>query len=341
MPTTVVQPQYGAVATADKAAEYRMFFEKTLLEHAQHKLQLYDDAYQAEIPGGQGAKTIRMFRPPIADIANVITLTEGTPPSSAPYKLIYEFVTRTLAQFGGYAQVSDIVDETEFLNTGETLTKKFAEEAALWCDTLIRNACINGSTEEPTKFQKIYAGPATDFTTLGAQAASASTLVAALLLDCVTMLRLAKAPTFDDGFYNAVVSPEQEDDLIKENGTAWMYASAFNKPDQIYKGEIGNLSGIKVKRATNPMRQSGTEGTDVGAAGTIIAALIYGKDSFAVPKLSGESPASPKVNVISQPDSANPFGQFITYVWKTFFNSMCCNANFGITLQTKTTYAVP
>jgi N4-gp56 family major capsid protein len=153
------------------------------------------------------------------------------------------------------------------------------------------------------------------------------------------MLRLAKAPTFDDGFYNAVVSPEQEDDLIKENGTAWMYASAFNKPDQIYKGMIGNLSGIKVLRATNPMRQT-SEGVNV-AGGAIIAALIFGKDSFACPKLSGESPAAPSVNVISQPDSGNPFGQFITYVWKTYFNGVCCNANFGITLQTKTTYAVP
>jgi len=87
-----------------------------------------------------------MFRSPPADVANVITLTEGTPPSNAPYKLIFEFITRTLQQYGGYAQVSDIVDETEFLNTGEALMEKFGEEAALWCDGLIRDACINGTT---------------------------------------------------------------------------------------------------------------------------------------------------------------------------------------------------
>src|SRR6267142_2737815 len=116
MPTTVIQPQYGAVATTDKAAEYRIYLSKVLLDHAINKLQLYDLAYQVEIPKGQGSKTIRMFRPPIADIVN----------------------------------------ETEFLNTGETLTKKFGEEAALWADAIIRDACINGSTEEPTKFQKIY-----------------------------------------------------------------------------------------------------------------------------------------------------------------------------------------
>ena len=55
-------------------------------------------------------------------LTNVITLTEGTPPTAAPYKLIYEYITRTMQQVGGYAQVSDIVDQTEFLRTGEDLT---------------------------------------------------------------------------------------------------------------------------------------------------------------------------------------------------------------------------
>jgi hypothetical protein len=46
---------------------------------------------------------------------------QRTPPSNAPYKLIFEYITRTLQQYGGYAQVSDIADETEFLNTGDAL----------------------------------------------------------------------------------------------------------------------------------------------------------------------------------------------------------------------------
>ena len=163
---TVNQPLYGAVTTTDKASEYRIYFSKKLLEHQVNKLQLYQYGYKATIPKGQGSKTIRMFRAPPADVTNVITLTEGTPPTNAPYKMIFEFITRTLQQYGGYAQVSDIVDETEFLDTGDALMNKFGEEAALWCDTLIRDACINGTTEEPTKFQKMYAGTATDFASL-------------------------------------------------------------------------------------------------------------------------------------------------------------------------------
>ena len=106
MATTVNQPIYGAVTSTDKASEYRIYFAKKLLEHQVDKLQLYDYCYPAEIPTGQGSKTMRMFRAPPANIANVITLTEGTPPTNAPYKLIFEFVTRSLQQYGGYAQVS-------------------------------------------------------------------------------------------------------------------------------------------------------------------------------------------------------------------------------------------
>jgi N4-gp56 family major capsid protein len=329
-------PVYGAVTTTDKASEYRIFFEKTLLEHQIHTLQLWEPAYKANIPQGQGSKTIRYFRPPPADIANVIALTEGTPPSNAPYKLVFEFVTRTLTQFGGYAQVSDIVDLTEFLNTGESLMKKFAEEAALNADTLVRNACINGSTEEPTKFTKRYAGTATDFTTLGALTAQQGRFSSDDLIDCTTELRLNKAVEFDDGTFCAVVSPDQERDLIEEQGSAWTYASAFQKPERIWKGELGTLFGVKVLRTTNAMRQN-VEGTDV-SGGAIIAALIFGKDAFAVPSIDGQNPPDPEVITITKADSANPFAQFTTYSWKTFFNSVCLSAWNGLVLQTKTAY---
>jgi N4-gp56 family major capsid protein len=333
---TVNQPLYGAVTTTDKASEYRIYFSKKLLEHQIDKLQLYQFGYKATIPAGQGSKTIRMFRPPVANIANVITLTEGTPPTTAPYKLIFEFITRTLQQYGGYAQVSDIVDETEFLDTGDALTVKFGEEAALWADTLIRDACINGTTEEPTKFGKLYAGTATDFTSLLALTGAQGRFSGDDLIDTVTKLRIQKAKPFDDGTFVAVVSPEQERDLIEEQGSAWVYASSFNKPDQIWKGEIGTLSGIKVMRATNASYQN-TEGVYV-AGGAVIAALVFGKDAYAAPALEGENPPSPRVYTINTPDSANPFNQFITYVWKTFFNAVCLSSWNGLVLQSKTAY---
>lgn len=336
---TVNQPIYGAVTSTDKAAEYRIYFSKKMLEHQVDQLQLYQYAYKATIPEGQGSKTIRMFRAPPASISNIITLTEGTPPTQSPYKLVFEYITRTMQQYGEYAQVSDIVDQTEFLNTGEALMEKFGEEAALWCDTLTRDACINGSVEEPTKFGKMYAGTATDYTTLSALTGATGRFSGDDLIDAVTKLRVNKAKAFADGTYVAVVSPEQERDLIEEQGSAWVYASSFNKPEQVWKGEIGTLSGIKVVRGTNPMYQTsgGTEGTSV-PGGAIIAALVFGKDAYAVPSLEGENPPAPEVYTITTPDSGNPFNQWKTFVWKAFYNSVCLSVWNGIVLQTKTAY---
>jgi N4-gp56 family major capsid protein len=159
------------------------------------------------------------------------------------------------------------------------------------------------------------------------------------LTNILTKLRIQKAPTFGDGTYAAVFSPEHEKDILDEGNNGWVYASAYQEPERIWKGEVGTFMGLRVMRSTNALYQAsgGTEFAPV-AGGAIVAALVFGKDAFACPKLAGESPASPKVNTITQPDSANPFGQFITYVWKTFFNGMCCNANFGITAQTKYNY---
>ena len=332
-------PVYGAVTTTDKASEYRIYFSNKLLEHQINTLQLYEPAYKASIPKGQGSKTIRMFRAPPADVTQVITLTEGTPPSNVPYKLIFEFITRTLQQYGGYAQVSDIVDETEFLNTGEALMEKFGEEAALWCDQLIREACINGTTEEPTKFVRRYAGTATTFATLNALTAQQGRMSSDELIDVCTELRINRAKEFDDNCFVAVLSPEQERDLVEEQGSAWTYASAFQKPDQIWKGEVGRLFGIKVLRTTNSSYQNGagTEGVYV-AGGNVIAALVFGKDAFAVPDLEGENPPKPKVNTITEADSANPFNQFFTYAWKTFYNAVCLSTWNGVVLQTLSAY---
>jgi len=333
-------PVYGAVTTTDKASEYRIYFAKKLLEHQINTLQLYDFAYHSPIQPGQGSKTIRIFRPPPANVANIITLTEGQPPSTAPYKLVYEYVTRTLTQYGSYGQISDVVDMTEFLNTADSLTTKFGEEAALWCDQLIRDACVNGTTEEPTKFTKRYAGTATDFTSLSALTGQQGRFSSDDLIDVCTELRLNKAKEFDDGCFIAVVSPEQERDLIEEQGSAWTYASAFQKPEQVWKGEIGRLFGIRVLRTTNAMYQTsgGTEGTYV-SGGAVIAALVFGKDAYAVPTLGGEdNPTNPKVYTITDPDSANPFGQFKTLVWKAFYAAMALSAWNGICLQTKSAY---
>jgi N4-gp56 family major capsid protein len=268
-------------------------------------------------------------------------LTEGTPPSNAPYKLIYEFITRTLQQYGGYAQVSDIVDETEFLDTGEALMTKFGEEAALWCDTLIRNAVINGTTEEPTKFVRRYAGTAVDFPSLLALTPAQGRISSTDLMDSCTELRLNKAKEFDDGTFCAVLSPGQEADLVLETGTGWMYASAFTKPENLWKGEVGTLFGIKVMRTTNAMYQTSAGGEGVPqTTGPIIAALVFGKDAFAVPDLEGENPPNPRVMTITEADSANPFNQFLTYSWKTFYNAVCLSNWNGLVLQTQTAYTV-
>ena len=76
----------------------------------------------------------------------------------------------------------------------------------------------------------------------------------------------------------------------------------------------------------------------VSGTNFIIASIIFGKDAFAVPDLEGENPPNPKAWTISQPDSANPFAQFITYVWKTFYNAVCLSNWNGVVLQSQTAY---
>jgi N4-gp56 family major capsid protein len=91
-----------------------------------------------------------------------------------------------------------------------------------------------------------------------------------------------------DGTYVAVVSPEQERDLVEERVCLGL-RQQFQKPDQIWKGEIGTLSGIKVVRGTNPDIKLQVALKVLCSGGAIIAALVFGKDAYAVPVWKGEN----------------------------------------------------
>jgi hypothetical protein len=61
------------------------------------------------------------------------------------------------------------------------------------------------------------------------------------------------------------------------------YASAFQKPEQVWKGELGTLFGIKVMRTTNACYQTSGGTRRVVPGGGVIAALVFGKDALPYP----------------------------------------------------------
>lgn len=326
-----------ATLMSDRPNEYEVYFSRIMLDHAIDEVHLADYAQLRPLPKNNGNNQIRFFRIPVASAANVQAVTEGTLVTQAR-KLVFEFVTINLSQYYDWIQVSDLLNDTEFNDTGEAASTTFGEECALWYDQQLRNVCCLATGG----LTKRYANNATNttFATLSADATAAANMKVAYLLDAVTLLRINKAPKIK-GTYSAIVAPQVMSDLVKENSTAWINMDAFaNRGKGILSGWIGNLYGVNIVMTTNPFQETsgGTEGTAV-AGGGIFSTQVIGKDAFGSSALQGNTPWSPKVQVNGKPDKYDVIGQFVNFSWKVYAGFAILNPAFGVNLRTKSAWA--
>jgi N4-gp56 family major capsid protein len=83
--------------TTTLSNQYQRYFNKVLLETAQHELVYNQFGAKRQLPRGVGAKDIRFFRRVAANSADVQSLAEGVPISLFK-DITYSPVDATLAQ---------------------------------------------------------------------------------------------------------------------------------------------------------------------------------------------------------------------------------------------------
>jgi N4-gp56 family major capsid protein len=339
-----------ATLLADRPNEYEVYFSKIMLDHAIDEVHLADFAQLRPLPKNNGNNSVRFFRIPVASAANVQAVTEGTLVATSR-KMIFEFVTITLSQFYDWIQISDLINDTEFNDTGEAASTQFGEECALWYDQHIRDLCADASNG----LTKMYASSTQTFAGLGSSTSS-NTLTIKQLMKAITQLRINKAPKVKNGpakgSYAAVISPPGQADLFNDslNG-AFVQADAYNGGKNIRSGFIDNLYGIGFYLSTNPFveKGGGTEGT-YDASGTesnanpsgdkIYSVIVTGKDAFGASALQGNTPWSPQVMVNGKPDKYDVIGQFVNFSWKAYAGWAILNKNFAVNLRHKSNWAV-
>ncbi len=318
----------GTNNTTSLSSQYRRHFEKKLLDHAIHTLQLDKYAKQADLPKGLGSKTIRFFRPVTASSANVQTLSEGVPINTFT-DMTYESVDVDLVQLGEAMKFTDVLGWTQLfnvLNDGITL---MGEDCALKADDVTLSAiCAGTSTAR-------YSGGAADFAGLHALTAGSAVFTAKDGLDACTTLKINKAPRIN-GQYIGIVPPQISRDIQLD--PLWVDVSKYAASTQVFNGEIGKLNGIRYVESTNAWTESSAKGTrDV--AGGIYSSIFTGRDSYGVAKLAGTSAYRPQIIIADKPDKSDPLNQLLTAGWKAFYQAMLLNGAWCVVVRSKTLYS--
>ena len=218
--------------------EMKTYYEKRLIDNAEPNLvhDQFGDKYP--IPEGSG-KTIEFRR--YSPLPKALTaITEGVTPDGD--NLQVSAVTATVAQYGNWIRLSDMLELSAIDRNVEQATKLLGAQAGRTLDTITREE-LNGGTNV------LYAPKGADKT----EVSSRSDVTADCRLDvdlfykAAAQLEAMNASPIDDSFV-AIIHPYSAYDLMRSE--EWIDCHKYAAPEYIYNGEIGKLGNIRFVKST-------------------------------------------------------------------------------------------
>ena len=217
----------------------KTWYDRTLLEWAKAQLVYAQFGQKRPIPRNSG-KTVE-FRRWTLFTPNAVTqkLTEGVTPSSQ--SLGQTKVEATIAQYGAYVEISDLLDLTAYDPVIDDSAELLGEQLGIVIDNVTRDAMIADASDQ-------YAGGAADQNSV----AATSYLTVDEVRKAVRTLKNNKARRFSgsgaSGHFVCIVDPYATYDL--QSDSLWQDVSKYSNAEQIYAGEIGRLFGVRFVETT-------------------------------------------------------------------------------------------
>ena len=214
------------------SVENKTFYDMTLIDEAQANLVHDQFAQKRPIPKNGGKKIeFRKF----ASLPKALTpLTEGVTPDGK--KLSVTSIEAEVAQYGDYIVQSDVLELSSIDNTIVEATKILGRQAGLTLDTITRNVMQSGTN--------VYYAPKADGTEVDSRAGLDNTckLTVDVVNRVVAFMKKCNAPKID-GDYVAIIHPFVAYDLMSD--PAWVDAHKYTTSENIYKGELGKIGGVR------------------------------------------------------------------------------------------------
>jgi N4-gp56 family major capsid protein len=259
----------------DLSPEMKTYYEDRLIDHAEPNLvhDQFGDKYPIPKHGG---KTIEFRKYSPLDKA-MATLTEGVTPDGN--KLDVTTIEATVDQYGDYITISDILELTAIDRNLEQATKLLGSQAGRTLDTVTREVITAGTN--------IMYAPDSAGTEILTRAAIKDDCLLTLdvIFKAAAKLREMNAVPIDDSFV-AIVHPNVACDLMLSE--KWVDVHKYAQPDNIYKGEIGQIGGVRFVQTTEAKIVGASVKNSVNAATTSSASFVLktAPDATAIAYLS-------------------------------------------------------
>lgn len=251
---------------------------------------------------------------------NLSTVTsgsgEGTATSAVTISAIN--VTGTTVELDNAISYSDLLAYTSFGDFKKAAMERLAYNAGISIDTYVREAISNSGTimniNSAAHFSAI---PSTGTMTIGN------------VRRAVRTLRRNDAMPLADGSFVAVIHPDVAYDLEGDTTTGgWVTTNTYVNTDNILKGEIGKLYGVRFLETSNGHTIAGNSA--YLASATIYTTSFFGKDAFGVSELQN---LKTYIKDFGSSGTADPTDKIATLGWRTAFGANMLNSSFAINMR--------
>lgn len=307
-------------------AEVNNFYDRTLLMRAVPLFVHTKWAQVRDIPRNAGSSTIKFRR--YGNLSAATTaLTEGVTPSGS--QLSVTDVTATVAQYGDYVTITDVVDyesaDPVLTETAEILGDQVGDTL----DQLTRDVMAAGTN---VRYSDGVAGRSSVASTNKMDDTEVKIAVRTLKNNKARKITRMIDPSTGynttplNACYIGIVHPNTTYDL--KGATGFIPVEKYPNKSDVMEGEIGALDEVRFVESTNAKVFSGAGASSID----VYATLIFGSDAYGVSRISGEALKN-IVKPLGSAGSADPLDQRATSGWKATFVAKILNNDFIIRLE--------
>lgn len=295
--------------------EMKTYYSDYLIDNAIPKL-VHDQFGQKHPIPKNGGKTIEFRK--YSPLPKLTTpLQEGVTPDGQSLNM--STVEATVAQYGGYITLSDMLMLTAIDNNLVQATKLLGAQAGATLDTITREV-LNGGTNV------IFSG--------GKEARGDLDETSLLTVDDIKKaVRLLKNQNAEQisGSWVGIIHPDIAYDLT--NDPAWKDVKTYSDPSDIYEGEIGKIFGVRFVETTEAKIWAGA-----GAGSrAVYSTLILGDNAYGVTEISGGG-LEHIVKQLGSAGTADALNQRATAGWKATKVAERLVENYMVRIESASTF---
>ena len=302
-----------------------VYYDKLFLQVAEEQL-VHKQLGQANLKigsgdGGFGTNKVQWTRWTNLDEITAGGSGEGVPTSAVTLSAVA--VTGTTSQFDNAVSISDILAYAGFGDIMKAAVERLAYNAGVSIDSAVKLEVYNSGTAMTAQSNAHYSSmTATGYLTITPARRAVRTL------------RRNNARPLEDGLFVAVIHPDQEYDFLGDTtANGWNDVYKYAKPEDMLKGEIGKLMGVRYLSSSNGATIANPAGAASGytASATFYVASYFGRDAFGVTELQG---LKTYIKNFGSGGVGDPTDKIATAGWKTTFGTSMLNSAFAVNMYT-------